>query len=326
MRGLNDYETWVQMPKSKTNIVKKTDSSWSVKIPKVKESKSQTSSIDKSVVLSSSINLLKKSYQIIKFQWKFLSLVFLTYTLLSVALVINISAFSSVRSLKGSYTHGLSTIGSNISASLSTLGSLSSTVSSSGSSSGGFIQFLLFILFSLIFIKGIREANKSRTLKFSEGIYSSIHPFLQFLLVILLLIAESIPILFAASIYQIIFSNGIATSVIEKLIWIIICGLILALGLYLMISTVFALFIVTLPNMRPWASMKSSWQLVKTRRLLIIRKIVTMLVLLFISFGLIALLLVLLVPIISAWLLLIIGLASMVIIYTYTYSLYKELI
>ena len=314
------------MPSKKPTSSKKNSSNWTVKIPKTDNKITKTKEPTKIVAISSSIGLLRKSYKVIKFQWKFLGLTFLTYLLLSIILVINISALSGVSSLKNSYAHGLTTIGSNISASLSTLGSLSNTISSSSSNSGGFIQFLLFIVFSLIFIKGIREANKSRLLKFSDGVYASINPFLQFLLITLLLIAELIPILFATAIYQVIFSNGIAVSAVEKIIWIIICGLILALGLYLIISTVFALFIVTLPNMRPIASIKSSWKLVKNRRLLIARKIFTMLILLFIVFSLIGLLLILLIPVISAWLLLVMGLASMLIIYAYTYSLYKELL
>ncbi len=314
------------MPSKQKTGSKKNSSNWTVKIPKTENRVTKTKESTKVTTLSSSIGLLRKSYRVIKFQWKFFGLAFLTYVFLSVILVINISAFSSVGSLKSSYTHGLSTIGSIISASLSTLGSLSGTISSSSSSSGGFYQFLLFILFSLIFIKGIREANKSKLLKFSDGIYSSIYPFLQFFLITLLLVIELIPILFATSIYQIIFSNGIAVTVIEKIIWLIICGLILALGLYLIISTIFALFIVTLPDMRPMASIRSSWKLVKNRRLLIARKIFAMLALLFIVFGLISLLLVLLIPVISAWLLLAMSLASMLIIYTYTYSLYKELL
>ncbi|HEY5268211.1 MAG TPA: hypothetical protein VII94_03685 [Candidatus Saccharimonadales bacterium] len=314
------------MPKKKNSTTKKSDSSWAVKIPKVKESKSQTKTINESVVLSSSIKLLKKSYDLIKFQRKFLSFSLLSYIVLSAILVINISAFSSVRNLKATYIHGLLTIGSNISASLSTLGSLSGTISTSSSGAGSVIQFLLFLIFSLVFIKGIREASKAKKLRFSEGIYSSTYAFIQLLLVILLLVIESIPVIFSVFIYQTIFSNGIAASGLEKTIWVLACGLIMLAGLYLIVSSIFALFIVTLPNMRPWASIRSSWKLVSKRRLLIARKILAMIILLFIIFGLIALLLVLLIPVISAWLLLILSLGSLIVVYSYIYSLYREML
>jgi hypothetical protein len=315
------------MPKKKTSNNKKGSLAKVAKLPKIEKKVNSPKKVTtEPAVLSSSINLFKKSYQVIEFQRKFFGLTVLTYILLMVTLVINISAFANVSNLKNSYTHGLTTIGSNLSASLSTLGSLSGTVSGSNNSAGSVIQFLLFLLFSLILIRGVREATKSRKLKFSEGIYSSTYPFLQFVLVTLLLAVELIPVLIAVFIYQIVFNNGIASSAPEKIVWIIVCGLILMLGVYLLVSSIFAIFITTLPNMRPWASVKSSWKLVKNRRLLITRKILAMFLSLFLFVCIIALILIWLVPVISAWLLLILGIGSLVVIYTYMYILYKELI
>ncbi len=286
--------------------------------------------VEKAVILpktlSSTVGLFKNSFKIIKFQSKFFSISLLMYVLLSVFFVINISSFTGITATKNSYIHGLSTIGSNLSASLSTLGSVSGTVSSSNSSSGSVIQFLLFLLFSLVFIKGIREANKSRQLRFSEGIYSSTYPFVQFMLVMMLLALEFIPSLLSLFLTQTIFTNGIAANVPEKIIWLAVCLLLFIVGIYLVFSTIFALFITTLPDMRPWASVKSSWKIVKNKRMLISRKILAMFVTTLILLGLIALILILIIPAISAWILLILGSMAILFVYTYLYSLYKELI
>lgn len=314
------------MPKQKTSSLKKTSLAKTT-VPKKKSSqKSKPKKIKYQIVLSSSWSLFKKSLRTIEYQKKFLSFAVVSYAVLSALLVVKISSFDHVSRVKSTYVHGLLTIGKNLSASLSTLGSLSGTVGGSNNSASSVLQFLLFLIFSLIFIKAIREASRSRKLKFSDGVYTSCYPIIQFLLVIIILALESIPILFATYFFNTIFSNGIAPSWIERTIWTIVCAAFLLFGLYLLISSIFSLFIVTLPNMRPWASIKSSWKLVKSRRLLVARKIIAMIVSLFVGLGILALILVWLLPVISAWVLLILGLMSFVLVYTYMYSLYRELL
>lgn len=326
MSVLNDYVIWVQMPKQKKSSLNKEPSPKAISSSPTKHSKTPPKKISYQIYISSVWGLFKKSLYIIKFQKKFLGFAVLTYTLLSAILVINISAYNNISNVKSTYIHGLLTFGKNLSASLSTLGSLSGTIGGSNSSAGSVIQFVLFLLFSLVFIKGIREANKSRKLKFSEGIYSSAYPFVQFLIVVIILAFGTLPVLLSAYFFNTIFSNGIAASGLERVIWAVVCAAILISGIYLLISSIFSLFIVTLPNMRPWASMKASWKLVKSRRFLIARKIISMLVSLFIVLGVVALVLVWILPVISAWVILILGLMSLVVVYTYLYSLYRELL
>lgn len=276
--------------------------------------------------LISVFNQFKRCYQIIKFQKDFFIYSVVTYIFLSVLLVINISSFTSISSVKSSYIHGISTLGANLKASFSTFGSVSGILGSSNSASSSVIQYLLFLIFGLVFIKGIREANRSHKLKFSDGIYNSTSSFIQFLLVTILLVAEVIPVIISLYLAQTVLQNGIATGFGEKLIWVIISGLIFAGGWFLVVSSIFAIFIATLPDMKPWASVKSSWKLVKKRRLLISRKILGALLSLFLIFGIIGFLLIFMLPVISAWVLLVIGMVIMLVIYTYLYSLYKELI
>jgi hypothetical protein len=314
------------MAKQQTSSLKKLSSLKTESKQKPILSKPAPKKIVYKVTISSSWGLLKKTLKTVNFQRKFLGLSVMAYAILSVVLVISIHSFNNVKHLKSSYVHGLLTIGKNLSASVSTLGSLSGAVAKSNNSASSVIEFLLFLLFSLMFIRAIREANKSHKLKFSDGLYSSVFPFIQFLFVIMILALETIPIVIATFIFQTIFSNGIAASEFEKVIWSIVCVAIALVGVYLLISSIFSLFIVTLPNMRPFNSIKSSWKLVKDRRLLISRKIIAMLVGLFIGLGLFALILVWLVPVISAWVLLVLGLTSFVLIYTYLYSLYRELL
>ena len=314
------------MPNKKLSSSKKTSAKKTIPTAKIKRSKTKPKKINYQIFVGSTWGLYKKSWHTINFQKKFLSLAVLSYLILSAILVVNVSSFDHVSRVKSSYIHGLLTIGKNLSASFSTLGSLSGTIGGSNNGAASVIQFVLFLLFSLMFIKAIREASRSRKLKFAEGIYSSAYPFIQFLFVIIILAIETLPIILGIYFFQTIFSNGIAASGLEKTIWIIVCAAILLFGAWLLISSIFSLFIVTLPNMRPWASIKASWKLVKSRRLLIARKIIAMIVSLFIGLGVLALILVWLLPVISAWVLLVLGLISFVLVYTYMYSLYRELI
>jgi hypothetical protein len=290
----------------------------------VKSSRVQKESLPKTY--SGFIGLCQKSFKQIKLQPKFFGLNILVYAVLSVLLVNNVSSLDSIVSVKNGYLGSVHNIVHNISSSFTTLGSLSSTLGSSSGSAGGIFQVLLFVLFSLIFIRAIRATYKSKALKFSEGIYFSSEPLVQFFLVLSLIIVEMLPIIFSLFIYQIVFNNGIAASFPEKLIFLIICILLFFAGLYLIISSMFALLIVTLPKMRPVTAIRSSWRLVKGRRLLIIRRLMMLIFLILAVLLVLSFVLILIIPAIVPWLLLLIGPTILVFFYSYIYNLYRELL
>ncbi|HUC95350.1 MAG TPA: hypothetical protein VMR76_00130 [Candidatus Saccharimonadia bacterium] len=276
--------------------------------------------------LSSVASLLKKSYLLIKFQKKFLVLSFLLYLVLSISLVANIGALDSVIHLKKIHGGSLGGFGTNLSSSFSTLGSISTSSNNSGSSLGSLFQILFLITFSLIFIRAIRKAYAQKTINFLDGIYSATANLIQMILVVLLLLLELLPIVFSIAIYAVILNNGIASNDFERVIWAILCLGIALLGVYLLISTIFALYIVTLPDMRPIKAIKSSWEVVRKRRILIFLKILGLVLSLVIAIGLITFLLVLIIPITASWVLFILGLFAVIIFHSYMYSLYRELI
>ena len=82
------------MPKKKKTSSKKIVSTKSASIAKVKKQKVVPRKISYKIEISSSWGLVKKSYQLVKFQRKFLGLALLAYTLLSAVLVINVKALN----------------------------------------------------------------------------------------------------------------------------------------------------------------------------------------------------------------------------------------
>jgi hypothetical protein len=91
-------------------------------------------------------------------------------------------------------------------------------------------------------------------------------------------------------------------------------------------SSLFALYIVTLPNMQPMKALRTARQLVRHRRMLVMRK------LLFLPFIMLIISAVVTVPVIlyatpiAEWLFFALTMIALAVFHSYIYVLYRELI
>jgi DNA-binding helix-hairpin-helix protein with protein kinase domain len=102
--------------------------------------------------------------------------------------------------------------------------------------------------------------------------------------------------------------------------------LLVLLSLYMVSSSLFALYIVALPDMTPMRALRSARQLALHRRWTILRKILFLPFSLLLLSGLIMLPFIVLVPAIAAWVFLILSLFGWIVALTYMYLLYRELL
>lgn len=187
-------------------------------------------------------------------------------------------------------------------------------------------QTLLTILFSLVMIWALRQVHAGERITVRDAFYKSMYPLVPFLLILLVLGLQTIPITVAAFLYSNTVDAGLVVGVLEKVLWLLLYGLLVLWSLYMFTSTVFALYVVTLPDMTPIKALRSTRGLVQFRRWTIMRKV------LFLPFILMIIGLIIMLPIIliatpvAEIIFLLLVAAAVPVVHSYGYTLYRELL
>jgi len=124
----------------------------------------------------------------------------------------------------------------------------------------------------------LRNLLAGHKLKLRDGLYNSGAPILPTFLVALILIVQLIPAALAIIGYGAASSTGLLNGGVEAMLFWIVAGLLMMVSLYFITSTVFALVIVTLPGMYPFAAIKTAGDMMVGRRIRILLRLVWMIV------------------------------------------------
>lgn len=250
----------------------------------------------------------------------------LIYGVLNLILVRGFSGGTDVAQLKSQLAQVFSGNFGPLKSSATIFVSLVSTSGNTSSSTGGAYQLFLLIVMSLATICGLRLTMAGEFVRLRDTFYKGMYPLVQFLLVLLVVCLQLIPFLAGAAIYNIVISNGIAIDAGEQLLWALLFALLTAASLYMLCSSLFALYIVTLPNMTPLKALRSARELVRYRRWPIIRKLLFLPVCLLIVAAIIMLPTILFVPVAAQWLFFLLTMCGLVVVHAYMYILYRELL
>ena len=266
------------------------------------------------------------STAVLRQNWQLFSGIMLIYALAYLVLVQGLGSVTSVASLKSEFAsvyHGhLGSLFTGLGVFALLIGS-SSTNSNPAASS---YQSFLILIVSLVIIWTLRQIYSGTKVRIRDGYYKGLYPLIPFILVLVVIGIQLIPLVIGSTLYNLVITGGVAVNLIEKLIsLIIIIGLMLA-SLYFISSSIFAIYIVTLPDMTPIKALRSAKGLVKGRRLLITRKLIYLPVMLLIVTSVIMLPFILIIPAVAVWIFFILSLGVIVVVHSYLYSLYRELI
>ncbi len=275
-----------------------------------------------------SFRLFGRSIAVLARHYRLFIGILLIYGILNLVLVHGFSANANLSSLKATLDATFSGSSHYLSNGLTLfvylLGGASST--SSANASAGVYQTLLIILVSLVVIWSLRQVYANTKVRIRDGYYRGLYPLIPFILVLLVIGLELLPLIIGGFLYSTVISNGIAVYAIEKVLWGLLFFLLGLLSLYMVCSSVFALYIVTLPDMTPMKALRSARELVRHRRFLVLRKI------LFLPLALLVLAAAVMLPAISfitgiaEWLYFVITIVGLAIINSYMYALYRELL
>jgi hypothetical protein len=132
--------------------------------------------------------------------------------------------------------------------------------------------------------------------------------------------------LIGSSIYSIVIANGIAVNLIEKALFVALFVALAALSVYWISSSLFALYIVTLPDMTPLKALRSARELVRGRRWAVFRKLICLPVILLVVAAIIMLPIIILLTPLAQWVFFLLTMFALVAVHTYMYTLYRELL
>lgn len=212
---------------------------------------------------------------------------------------------------------------------MTALASFSYLLATSGSGSAqisGIYQYLLVLICSLAFIWALRQTLAKNKVVVRDAFYQGMYPLIPFLLVIILIGVQLLPLIASAGLYNVAISAGIAIRFWEKALFV---GLFLIMGLWslrMITSSIFAVYIVTLPDMTPLQAIRSAKELVYGRRLLLWRKLVFLPVALLLFAALVETPLILFATPLAPWMFFVLSMAALPIVHGYLYNLYREMI
>lgn len=209
---------------------------------------------------------------------------------------------------------------------LGTFGNLLNPSSSSGTGGSGSYQLMLLIVASLAIIWALRQVLAGLEIRMRDAYYRGMYPLIPFILVTLVIGLQLIPLSIGATIYTKIAAGGIAITVMEKVLTAVGFGLLAAWTLYMLSASIFALYIVTLPDMTPTKALRSAREIVRYRRWVVLRKILWLPIILLIITAIIMVPTIVVFAPLAQWIYLLLGMLLPLAAHSYMYTLYRELL
>lgn len=250
----------------------------------------------------------------------------LIYGLLNLLLVSGFSGGADVSRIKSELSEVFKGNVGALTSSVSIFVALVSTSGNTSSATGGAYQLFVVLVMSLAVIYALRMSLAGEIIRLRDAFYQGMYPLIPFLLVLLVVVLQCLPFLLGATIYNIAISAGIATDIGQQALWGLLFAALASVSVYMLCSSLFALYIVTLPGMSPMKALRSARELVRYRRWPIIRKLLFLPLALLILAALIMLPIILVVPVVAQWLFFVLTMVGLVAMHAYMYVLYRELL
>lgn len=278
--------------------------------------------------LPSAYKLFKTSLKQLIKNWRLFAGITVVYLVLSIILVKGFGSGNNIAQLKNTLQGTFGGSAASAKTTLTLFGALLSNVGSTDSTLANTYQTILLLIISLVLIWALRHSStdKKKAPTIRDAFYKSSYPLIPFLLVLIVIEFQLIPVLIANFISNTVIVGGLAVTPIEKGLWILICIILCILSLYMVTSSVFALYIVTLPDLKPMAALRSARELVRYRRIMVLRKVIFLPIALLVIAAVITVPLIMLAPMVAQWVFFVLGMLALAVFHSYFYNLYRALL
>lgn len=273
-----------------------------------------------------SLKILKQTTKLLVDEKRLFGGIIVVAGFLSFLFVQSFGAQIDLMDLKDSAVSVLGSSASHFAVGLTVLSSLLGSTGSQANEVAGVYRTALTVIVGLAIIWALRQVTAGEKIRVRDAFYLGMYPLVPFLLVLAVVGLQLIPLLLANLLYVAVFTNGLAVEAPEQIIWACAIGLLLTLSLYMVLSSLFALFIVTLPEMTPMKALRSARNLVLHRRLVILVRLVVMFLVLGALTIVVLLPLILFIPGVVEFVFYLFSAFSLVFVIGYAYTLYRELL
>jgi len=272
-------------------------------------------------VVPSSFSVLGDVLNFLKNNWRILGSVMLVYLLLNIVFASGLSGvINNFNSVKGNLATD-----NSFSNALSGLGSLLGGSAGAGSESGSVFQSVLLVIGSLAIIWTLRQLMAKKEFSVKDVYYKSMFPLVPFLLVTFVIIIQLLPMTLGSVIVALISSTLVSSGAATFIMALALLPL-LGWSIYLLSSSIFALYIVTLPDMQPRQALRSAKKLVEFRRFSIIRRLFFLPLFMLFVISLIMLPLILFIHLLVVPVFYLLSVFALLFTHTYLYKLYRGLL
>lgn len=315
--------------KSKNVPVSPKNNSSPAKVRKLKLAKYRTFRLSKPIKstkppLPSSWRIFKTSTKTITSNKRFFGVISLIYAVLSYIFIKAANSGQSIGEMQSALTGSIENTATR---SLTVYGVLLGNSTQVKNQISGIYQAIILIIISLAIIYGLRHiimVKKRVTAK--ESLYKGMTALIPFILVLIVIGLELLPFGLGSGIYASVVSTGIAVTGIEQFLWQLF---VISLGLltfYMVSSSIFALYIVTLPDMKPIKALKAARELVRYRRMAVVRKLLFLALIIMVIMGVVIVPLIAFLPIAADIIFFFSTIAVLPFVHTYVYTLYRKML
>lgn len=269
--------------------------------------------------------LLKATFGTIKRNWKVFLGIAAVYGLLTAGLVTGFSAVN-LGEAKDSFTEVVGGQINQAATGLSLFVYLLGSAGGASSPTASVYQVVLGIIVSLAVIWTLRQVYAGNVVRVRDGFYQGMYPLVQFVLVMAVIGLQLVPMVVGASVYQLVINNGIAATPVEFILWLLFFLLLCLLSIYMVCSSLFALYIVSLPDVTPLAALRSAKRLVLHRRWAVVRKVLFLPVALVVITACIMVPAIMIATPVAPWIFFLLSTMLLNVVHGYLYALYKALL
>jgi hypothetical protein len=278
------------------------------------------------VKLPGAFRLLQSALHMLVQHWKVFGIIALLYGLCNVLLVQGFSAAGNLEQAKDILDQLSNGKWEQVVAGTSLFVYLLGSSGNAENSTAGTYQLIFALIFSLALIWLLRQLYAGHKVRVRDGFYRGMAPLIPFVLVLAVVAFQLLPLALGALVYGAVTSTGLAATGVEQGLWTVFFAVASTISLYLLSSSLFALYIVTLPDMRPLQALRSARQLVRGRRFAVLRKVLFLPVALIILSGILIVPLILFATPVAAWAFFVVSMFLLPIVHSYMYSLYRSLV
>ncbi len=276
--------------------------------------------------IKGAVELFLAALRIVRANWTLFLGLTLVYALLSLVLVRGFSSALNVSEAKDSLKELVTGDWAGLTIAASLFGVLLGTTGSSSTPAGSAYQALLLIVMSLATIWALRQITSGHYVRVRETFYKGLYPLAVFICVLFFIGLQLIPMAIGSWLYSALIGGGIVVTALEKSVTVLLFALLVTLSMYMISSSLFALFISTLPDMTPRRALKSARNLVLHRRWHIVARIVALVIALPVLSALVMIPFILWLPGIAEWIFFLLTTFGTLLTVTYMYLLYRELL